>query len=249
MRIETDVLAVLSAAQVDGVQVFLTGQLDRNLYTRTAKVLQAAGGKWNRKAKAHVFDGDAADRIDKILLTGSIDIPKDEFEFFESQPAVVDALLDQITIQAGARVLEPNAGRAAIVRGVLARCPTAIVDCIELMPANVQYLVEHAGDRVRVKHADFLTVEPEPVYHLVAMNPPFSRQKDIHHVLHALKFLKPDGVLVSVMSAGVLFRTNRLTAEFRELVESRCGEITPLPDGAFKASGTMVNTVVVRVPA
>jgi 16S rRNA G1207 methylase RsmC len=35
------------------------------------------------------------------------------------------------------------------------------------------------------------------------MNPPFARQADIHHVNHALKFLKPDGLLVSVMSAGV----------------------------------------------
>lgn len=45
------------------------------------------------------------------------------------------------------------------------------------------------------------------------------------------------------------FRANRLTVEFRELVDGRGGEIVPLPDGAFKASGTMVNTVLVRLPA
>lgn len=41
MQIQTDVLAVLSAAQTDGCNVVLMGQLDRKLYERTNKVLEA----------------------------------------------------------------------------------------------------------------------------------------------------------------------------------------------------------------
>ena len=74
-------------------------------------------------------------------------------------------------------------------------------------------------------------------------------QADIHHVTHALKFLKPGGKLVSVMSASVIFRENKLTKEFRDLVESRGGFFEKLPDGSFKESGTMVRTVIVVIPA
>ena len=60
-------------------------QLDRNMYQRTNKVLEAAGGKWNRKAQAHLFDDDAFTRIDQIILTGQVEVPKDEFNFFPTR--------------------------------------------------------------------------------------------------------------------------------------------------------------------
>lgn len=44
MKVEKSVLEVLSAARVEGAKVFLTGQLDRALYVKTDKILQAAGG-------------------------------------------------------------------------------------------------------------------------------------------------------------------------------------------------------------
>src|SRR3546814_5430905 len=77
MKIDQQVLQVLSNASVDGHMLFLNGQLDRNLYTRTNKVLEAAGGKWNRKAKAHVFEQPASDRVEQMLLTGDIVVPQD----------------------------------------------------------------------------------------------------------------------------------------------------------------------------
>lgn len=70
----------------------MTLQLDRKLYGRTNKVLEA-GGKWNRKAKAHIFPGDATARVDEILLTGSVEVPKDEFNFFPTPPEIVRRLV------------------------------------------------------------------------------------------------------------------------------------------------------------
>jgi len=46
------------------------------------------------------------------------------------------------------------------------------------------------------------------------------------------------------MSAGVLFRENRKTVEFRELV-NEYGRFERLPEDSFKESGTGVNTCVV----
>lgn len=246
MKIEDDVLAVLSRAEAAGNTVTLTGQLDRKLYERTNKALEAAGGKWNRKAKAHLFEADATERIEQMLATGSIEVPKDEFNFFPSPPAVVARLLALADIRPGMRVLEPSAGKGAIAYA----CADAgaKVDCYELMEAN---FVALAGDARLgpVRHMDFLAQAPEVSYDRVVMNPPFIRQLDIKHVLHALKFLKPGGLLVSVMASSVTFRDNRLTQEFRDLVRARGGDIEALPDGSFKASGTNVNTVIVTIPA
>lgn len=246
MQVDQSVLAVLSTANVSGNAVVLTGQLDRKMYEKVNKVLDAAGGKWNRKEKAHVFDGEATDRIDQILLTGSIDIPKDEFNYFPTPAAVVDVLLDKAALKTGMRVLEPSAGRGAIASACVDA--GAIVDCVELMDANFASLSAVAGLNV-VLQADFLTMNAQPVYHRVVMNPPFLKQADIRHVTHALSFLAPGGLLVAVMSAGVEFRDNRLTKEFRMLVDERGGYIEPLPSESFRSSGTAVNTVVVVIPA
>ena len=246
MRVDNAVLAVLSVAATEGNQLFLTGQLDRKLYEKTNKVLEASGGKWNRKAKAHVFESDAADRIDQIIVSGEVEIPKDEFNYFPTPPDVVDRLIQIGEIEPGMQCLEPSAGRGAIA--VAMHRAGAFVHMFELMAANHQALVELGLVGAVVTKADFLLVTPNPVFDRVVMNPPFAKQADIKHVLHALKFLRPDGLLVSVMAAGVTFRDNKLTQDFMALVRSRGGDIEALPDGAFKASGTMVNTVIVAIP-
>ena len=245
MKVDNEVLSVLDRSQTEGNALYLVGQLDRSLYTKTNKILEAAGGKWNRKAKAHIFDGAAAERVDQILLTGSIDIPKDEFEFFPTPPLVAARVVELADVYAGQHILEPSAGRGALIAPL--ESLQVSVDCIEKMPANAQHLRE-LGWLNLVQECDFLSVTPTAAYDRVLMNPPFSKQADIKHVLHALAFLKPDGLLVSIMSAGVTFRDNKLTTDLRQLIRARGGDIEALPDASFKASGTSVNTVIVTIP-
>lgn len=249
MRIDNQVLAVLGAARVEGNQLFLTGQLDRNLYQRTDKVLQAAGGKWNRSKKSHVFDSCAEERIEQMISTGDIVVPQD-FGYFPTPKPVVELLVELADLEKGHFVLEPSAGQGAIVEGILEECSNVCVDVYELLQSNCEVLLKKGlGSRAEnTLPTDFLTVPPTPIYDRVVMNPPFEKQADIKHVLHAYKFLKPGGLLVSVMGAGVHFRENKLTTDFREFVARRGGTIQELPQGSFKVSGTMVNTVVVTIP-
>ncbi|WP_105680562.1 methyltransferase [Cronobacter dublinensis] len=249
MRVDNEVLNVLSAAECNGTQLILKGQLDRNLYTRTNKVLEAAGGKWNRKAKAHIFDTDASDRIEQIILTGDVVVPKDDFEFFPTPPDIAERVIKLADIKNGMRVLEPSAGKGALALAAQQSALDVKVDMFELMPENNAHLhsmnIKDAkiGDPI-----DFLSIEPMASFDRIVMNPPFSRQTDIKHVSHALKFLKPGGLLVSVMASSVTFRSNKLTTDFRQLIEERGGHIEELPEGSFKSSGTMVNTVIVVIP-
>lgn len=57
----------------------------------------------------------------------------------------------------------------------------------------------------------------------------------------ASRFLRAGGRLTAIMSAGITFREDRLTKEFR----ARLASVEHLPEGSFKASGTAVNTVMV----
>lgn len=249
MQVDNEVLNVLSAADCIGNSLILTGQLDRKLYARTNKVIEAAGGKWNRKTKAHVFDIEAAERIEQIILTGDVVVPKNDFEFFPTPKAVAALVINLADIQNGMSVLEPSAGRGALAQAAQAAASKVKVDMFELMPENNSYLHELNIPFSAIGWPlDFLTIEPKATFDRVVMNPPFSRQADIKHVLHALKFLKQGGKLVSVMASSVTFRNNKLTTDFRKLVVSRGGRIEALPQGAFKSSGTMVNAVIVVIP-
>jgi protein-L-isoaspartate O-methyltransferase len=245
MRVSSDVLTVLDRAETDGPRLFLTGTLDRKLYLDTAKVLEAAGGKWNRKAKAHMFDGDAADAIEAVILTGEVISAKQQFGYFPTPTSVVAQLIELADLTPGMTVLEPSAGQGAIAGPIAALGCT--VDCIEVQDANASAIFD-AGYANIVLVRDFLTTEPGTGYDRVVMNPPFARQDDIRHVLHAHRFLKPGGLLVAVMSNGITFRDTPLTRQFRALVDAEGGSLHPLPEGTFKESGTGVNTVIALLP-
>ena len=144
-------------------------------------------------------------------------------------------------------VLEPSAGDGAIA-GLAVRLG-ATVDCVELCGQLADRLARLRPVSLGQVRRLPVEVAPEPVYDRVLMNPPFAGQADIRHVTHALGFLKPGGLLVAVMSAGVTFREDKLAAGLRELVTERGGRIDPLPPDAFKQSGTSVRTVTVMIPA
>jgi|GEM_PF-622427 len=211
------------------------------------KVLTAAGGKWNRGAKGHVFDGPASDAIEPVLLTGEVTNKKQEFGQFFTPPNIVQMIVTAAGIRPGMQVLEPSAGRGAIA--FAAAAAGAEVMCYEADEPTIDALVKENGkSEHRLDMAvltDFLTVEPTAKFDAVVMNPPFAKRADIHHVNHAFSFLKPGGRLVAIMSAGIEFRSDKLTVTFREKIESLGGTIERLPEDSFKASGTSVNTVIV----
>ncbi|MCQ2999761.1 SAM-dependent methyltransferase [Pseudomonas syringae] len=251
MKVDNEVMALLSASRTEDNKLFITGgQLDKSLYQRLDKTLKAAGGKWNTKAKAHLFAGDAADAIENILMTGQVTVPQD-FGFFPTPPNVARQAADLAMIGDGMMVLEPSAGRGALAVAANSSAVGVMVDMHELLPDNHKALIELNLPMSGVSEpGDFLRVDPKPIYDRVLMNPPFDKKRsDIHHVVHALKFLKPGGRLVAIMPSGVTFRDDALTRDFRGIVEQRGGHIESLPDASFKHAGTMVNTVLVMIPA
>ncbi|ESW92669.1 SAM-dependent methyltransferase [Mesorhizobium sp. C280B] len=252
MEISQHILAVLSQAETVGNNLYLRGQLDRKTYQDVNKVLEANGGKWNRSAKAHVFSEPAAEAIEQALMTGEFRRVKQDFGQFDTPPDVVARVIELAAVEPGMWVYEPNAGIGNLVAGAAAKGATVWGNEID-PKRHAACVTRHfasfgAGGLTML---DFLAIDPgpEPGFDRVVMNPPFAKQADIDHVAHALKFVKPGGRLVAIMSASVTFRSNRKTTDFRDMVEAKGAHWEALPEGAFASSGTNVNAVVLAVDA
>lgn len=247
-RLSSAALAVLAdGITVHADRVEITAQLERQLYVEVDKALRTIGGQWTRKARAHIFHGDPRDALDQILADGGFRDVKQELEQFFTPAPLARQLVEMADVE-GMAVLEPSAGEGAIVAECLRQGAKSVrsFDISERCCQALARLPYFRGSHCPAGPTDFLLVEPKP-YDRVVMNPPFSRQKDIEHVEHALRFLQPRGLLVAVMSAGVEFRQDRRATAFRARVTAAGGTIERLPEGSFKASGTSVNTVVVRM--
>ena len=170
--------------------------------------------------------------------------------FFETPRVIVQRMLEDVGAQwwvadAPPNVLEPSAGLGSIA--LAASDAGAKVTAIEMHSARAAALARSLGRPVLT--ADFFDADPHSIglFDYVLMNPPFDGQRDIDHVTHAWRFVKPGGTLVAIMSAGVEFSETKRAIRFREMVASCGGTFVDLPPGSFKESGTMVNTVMLRV--
>lgn len=247
MKIQQNIIDILASSEVDGNKLILPGQLDRATYQAVNKVLTGIGAKWDKKAGGHIFQEDAADLIDDVLLTGEYRRVKQDLQQFDSPRDVVDRVIELAEIGAGMHVLEPSAGTGNLA--LKASAVGGIVHCYELDPKRVTLLAaEVQGLRLmEVIEADFLSVKPTASFDRVVANPPFTRGQDADHVTHMMKFLKPGGVLVSVAAPAVKFRKDKRYTAFRKLIEDNNGTIEDVDAGAFKASGTQVSTVIIKM--
>jgi protein-L-isoaspartate O-methyltransferase len=161
--------------------------------------------------------------------------------YFPTPPAVVDMMLDYAQIEPHHSVLEPSAGHGAIVERIPEDCLTVVYEINHTLCEILQLRGFDA------RPTDFLEESGEFKFDRVMMNPPFEKQQDIAHVLHAFGRLKPGGRLVSVMSASTFYRSNNNTTAFRQWLEDSGAEVVDLPEGSFKESGTGVNAKLVII--
>ena len=250
-QITQDVLKVLSTVEIEGTNVKVTGQLDRKLYLSVNEVLDRIGGKWNRKAKAHVFSEDPTDKLNAVIECGVLE-PKGKTGYFPTPHALVSRMIELAELEDSHTILEPSAGQGHIADAICRTAglgPREIVIC-EILPANIARLMEKG---YFVEGFEFFRMAEEfktnkTKFDRILMNPPFEKQACIDHVTTAFGLLADGGILVAIMSSGVMFRENKKTTVFREKILNKYGvSVEDNPEGSFKESGTMVNTVMVKL--
>lgn len=236
MKIDKEIISLLAKCQVEGNHLRITEQLDRKTYAQLNKVLTALGGKWKAAKKVHEFAEDVEALLEEVITTGGYSCIKKDFQYFPTPSALAAEVVAMADIRPGERCLEPSAGTGNIA-ALMPGC-----DCVELNEKNREVL---QGKGLRIVGEDFMSFEPQEAYDVIVMNPPFSKGQDVAHITKAIGLAKR--CVIAIASASVLFRTDSRTQAFRELVAQYGGSIEELPAESFKESGTMVNTVLVKV--
>lgn len=239
-KVNQNILNIIRAGKIqDNIFKLIYKELDRKTYLEVDKVLKYMGGKWNRKLKGHLFSKNPTDKIKSLILTGEIVNEKKLFQFFETPKELAKKMINIAEIKDSDILLEPSAGQGAIA-DLFPKINKSFF--IEIDKTNVNILKEKGYD---VIEGDFLKYDDRK-FDKIIMNPPFTKQKDIEHIVHAYDLLNKNGKIVTITSLGWTFKTNKKSIKFRKLVE-KFGNYEYLDSGIFKKSGTNVKTVLVSL--
>lgn len=250
LNFDSDILDILRGMEWsdDGLLGrLICGQLERELYTKVNKALEAMGGKWNRKSGGHVFTDDPRGQVEGLLENGSLEVERDGF--FETPQPIVERMLALVPLRKDEWILEPSAGVGAIIKRLIEKgADYRKIIAIEKNDKRVEKLdgIDCCDELYCMDFLQYGCRPDSPM--LIYMNPPFEELQDIDHVKHAYEILKTGGAMVSVMAESAFFRSDKKSVAFREWLKEVYAEIIKLPAGSFEESGTMVNTrlVVIR---
>lgn len=253
MILDQATLVTLSNLEIEGDRVRIVERLDRAAYTRVNAVLETLGGKWNKKAKAHLFapEVEIGEAVEGVITSGEVDTIRDQRKrlgWFPTPDEVAAKLYELVGIGAYSRVLEPSAGEGHLLDYLFEKERKATYLAIELDSGRAATL-RQKNITSAVVEDDFLNVRPADLLpqDRVVMNPPFCKSGEgdhLDHVQHAMGFLRPGGRLVSVLPSSARFNENKRHKAFRAWAVEHGAEWHDLPAGSFKASGTGVNATI-----
>ena len=229
---------------VDNIIKLPPVQLDRNDYLGVKKALELIGGKWKSgKTQGFVFDQDPTDLLAQIAGGETRNIKK-EYQFFETPESVADWLVELANIGDNDTILEPSAGRGAIVKAIHRQLPHRSVCGYELMELNHSFLEKI--ENFELLGNDFLK-ECNCLFDVIVANPPFAKNQDIDHIKHMFDRLYPGGRLVSIASTHWQMASNKKETAFRQWLDAHGAKTYPIERGTFKESGTMVECCIVVI--
>ena len=235
-----DVLAILARMEWsqngDDTHGVVVEQLERKMYVKTNKVIELLGGKWNRKAKAHIFQTDPRPALGLIAESGQIEVVREGY--FPTPHSVGVTMAVMADLHPGIDVLEPSAGTGDLIRAILEVEPSCNVQVIEIDDGRRAQLEQDGYDVIGI---DFFTHHDK--HDRIIQNPPFEQLQDIDHVLHAFDCLNPGGILVSIMCESPFFRNDHKAREFRAWLAEQTNEVVALSAETFNG----VKTRLVRI--
>ena len=243
-----EAVEVIRQCRFEAGRLFLVEErLAKPLYAEVKRVLEAMGGFWNTSAQAFLFDYDYQERL-LAVLDGRENLPERNPTAYFPTPAglaasVVKQSLGIIGLRPGARVLEPSAGRAALIDAVRDVRSDLVFEACEIDPFHREYLAKRG---VTLVGEDLLSFSTETKYDAVVMNPPFSLAGDksawLTHVEKAMSLLASGGTLIAILPDAAVWRDTAQYKSFRARVLAAGGSFQGNSKDAFKESGTMTAT-------
>lgn len=220
-------------------------QFNKKSYVEAKKWIEEAGGSWQGgKIQGFTFPFNP-ERVFSILKDGKRCNLQQDYQFFETPDDVADWLVMLAGgIHEDDTVLEPSAGRGALIKAIHRACPSVMVECYELMPENREFL--HTLDNVILLDEDF-TKDSVGYYTKIIANPPFSGNQDVDHVRLMYERLEDGGTLAAITSQHWKLGQEKKCVEFRFWLETVGGKIYEIGAGEFKESGTSISTMAVVI--
>ena len=221
-------------------------QFNKKSYADAKKWIEEAGGSWKGgKIQGFTFPFNA-ERVFSILHEGKRCTLSQVYQFFETPSDVADWLgMLAGGIEETDCILEPSAGRGAIIKAIHRACPKATVECYEMMPENREILL--SVNNIKLIGYDFTKSESKEQYSKIIANPPFSGNQDITHVRKMYDMLKVGGTLAAITSKHWEFSSETKCKEFREWLLSVNAKKYELESGSFKDSGTGIQTLAIVI--
>lgn len=246
-KIEKEVLNILMSDELKVFHLMKIPEISDELYDKLVLSISSIGGTWSERHKGFIFKNNPMEKIQDLIKEESFDLSeekiwKEKVQFYPTPADIVEKMINLANIQKGDVVLEPSAGQGAILDKIPSFAKTIAV---ELDEKNIKVLKNKGYS---VYWGDFLEMDNFEITKVI-MNPPFSRFQDIQHIAHAFKMLKKGGCLVAIMNENTLIRgeKNSYVKELLKVITDNKHEIIHLPEGSFEESGTMINTVLVKI--
>lgn len=215
-------------------------------YDRLKPFIEILGGHWRERYKCFVFRNDVSHLLTEENLN-NLSIPEkyrwqEETQFFPTPNAVAKRAVELAEVVDSNTVLEPSAGQGAITDVIPTTC---IIECVELLEENANVLIQKGYNTHICSFEDYWN--PDKKFDRIIMNPPFSGQRDIKHVLMAYEMLKSDGILVAIISENALYYETELTKQFKKFLMKHNAYIEAVPSYAFEDSGTTIETIIIKI--
>lgn len=220
-------------------------QFNKKSYAEAKKWIEEAGGSWQGgKVQGFTFPFNA-ERVFSILKDGKRCNLQQEYQFFETPDSVADWLIMLAGgIHEDDTVLEPSAGRGALIKAIHRACPSVMVECYELMPENREFL--HSLGNVILLGEDFAK-DSVGSYSKIIANPPFANNQDIDHVRLMYDRLEEGGTLAVITSPHWKFASEKKCDVFRRWIDEVHGQVFEIGAGEFKESGTSISTMAIVI--
>lgn len=271
-KISDEVRDVLARSTITSTSVKLPEQLDRKLYDAVNKALAGAGGKWNKKAGAHLFDRDPREVLGLAVETGEAVNLRTKLQAFYTPESLAERVVRAVGVasypgvlrakegRAAGRplVLEPSVGEGALAVAVIKATGGHVsITAVDIDPVALEvakkriesaYKAEPTRGVLDINAYDFLktSLRDSVAFDYIVMNPPFAKGADVKHVTHAYDLLAPGGTLAAIMWPAWQTAATKAAVAFRELVASAAGAVEDIPPGAFEHTDVATVLLVLR---
>lgn len=247
--------SILSQARFDSL-LRLPQLTDDEYYNNIKFLVEYVGGHWRERYRGYNFDepGDIVlAKLKQVMDKGYIEITTNKAfqiknNFYPTPDWLACKMVDLADIKRGERVLEPSAGRGALLKYISSK--TASYFAVEYNRENVKCLRDMG---YRVNAGSFENYYKNRInshgekFNKIIMNPPFFNEMDLRHTVLAYNLLKPGGKLIGLVAENSLYYDRPVTRNFNTIMNMTDSKRVDIPHGSFKQSGTNVDVSMIII--